>query len=455
MPILVAAAGEAPIADWIAIEIAILQILTVLFLVLLNGFFVASEFAIVKVRDSQIASLAGQGAKRVKIARHVIAHLDAYLSATQLGITLASLALGWVGEPFIAHMLHPLFTLAGVKSGAVITATSFGIAFAIITFLHIVLGELAPKSLAIRKPVPTTLWVSRPLELFYRIFKPAIWLLQGAANFLLKHLFRIEPVGEHELAHTEEELRLLLAESEKAKTLTALGARISSRAFELQHLTARDIATPRTEVVFLDESESFAENLRRAKRSGHTRFPVCRGHLDESTGLIHIKDMIAIDGEPAPVLAAMRRELPTVPEMMTLERLLEVFLHRRAHLALVLDEFGGAAGIVTLDNVIEELVGEIQDEFDAEQPDLERTSADEFIVRGRLPLHELRTLAGIDVESAEVSTVGGYVTHLFGHLPKQGETTRLGDYQITVVKCDGRRVRRVKFQRRPGADATS
>ncbi len=446
MPLLIAAAGEAVVSDWIAIEIAVLQIFTVFFLVFLNGFFVASEFAIVKVRDSQIASLAVQGTKRVKIARHVIAHLDAYLSATQLGITLASLALGWVGEPFIAHMLHPLFVLAGVKSEAVITTTSFTIAFGIITFLHIVLGELAPKSLAIRKPVPTTLWVSRPLELFYRIFKPAIWLLQGAANFLLKHLFRIEPVGEHELAHSEEELLLLLAESAQAKTLTALGARISARAFELQHLTARDIATPRPEVVFLDEGESFAGNLRRAKHSGHTRFPLCRGHLDEALGLIHIKDMIALEGEPAPELAAIKRELPTVPEMMTLEKLLDVFLTRRAHLALVVDEFGGAAGIVTLDNVIEELVGEIQDEFDAEQPDVERASADEFTVRGRLPLHELRA-TGIEVESSEVSTVGGYITQLLGHLPKEGETLRIGEYLATVTKGDGRRVRRVKFQR--------
>ena len=191
MPISVIASGET-ISSWVAAEIAILQILTVFFLVFLNGFFVASEFAIVKVRDSQIAALEGQSARRVTIARHVIAHLDAYLSATQLGITLASLALGWIGEPFIAHMLHPLFALTGVKSEAIITSASFTIAFAIITFLHIVLGELAPKSLAIRKPVPTTLWVGRPLQLFYRIFKPAIWLLQGAANLILKHVMRIE-----------------------------------------------------------------------------------------------------------------------------------------------------------------------------------------------------------------------------------------------------------------------
>jgi CBS domain containing-hemolysin-like protein len=434
-------------SDWVAPEVALLQILIVFLLVLLNGFFVASEFAIVKVRDSQIASLASQGGQRGRIARHIIAHLDAYLSATQLGITLASLGLGWVGEPLIAPMLHPVFQLAGVQSEAVISTTSFAIAFGIITFLHIVLGELAPKSVAIRQPVPTTLWISRPLELFYRIFKPAIWILQGSANLLLRHFLRIEPIGEHELAHSEEELRLLLAESEKAQAVTALGVRISARAFELQYLTARDIATPRPDVVFLDEADSFAGNLRRAKRSGHTRFPLCRGHLDEALGLIHIKDIIALEGEPAPELAAIKRELPAVPEMMSLEKLLDLFLKSRAHLALVLDEFGGATGIVTLDNVIEKIVGDIRDEFDSVQPEIERKSVDEFTVRGRFSLRELRAHTDLEVKSEEVSTVGGYITHLLGHLPHEGETVRVGDYRATVTKCDGRRVRRVKFQR--------
>ena len=192
-----------------------------------------------------------------------------------------------------------------MTSPTVITSSSFAIAFAIITFLHIVLGELAPKSLAIRKPVLTTLWVSRPLSLFHAIFKPAIHVLNGAANFILKRLFQIAPVGEHELAHSEEELRLILAESVNARELSTLGARISSRAFELRHLTARDIATPRPQVVFLDAGDTFAENLRRAKRSGHTRFPLCRGHLDDSLGVIHIKDMITLEDEP-PALPSRR-----------------------------------------------------------------------------------------------------------------------------------------------------
>lgn len=213
------------VTEWDSVLVILLKLGIVLFLVLLNGFFVASEFAIVKVRDSQLQALIGRGEKRAKMAQHVAAHLDAYLSATQLGITLASLALGWVGEPFLAHMLHPVFATVGVTSEAVITSVSFAIAFALITILHIVLGELAPKSLAIRKPVPTTLWVARPLHLFHSIFRPAISLLNGLANYILKYVFRINPVGEHELAHDEEELRFILAESARAKELTARGTR--------------------------------------------------------------------------------------------------------------------------------------------------------------------------------------------------------------------------------------
>ncbi len=277
-PLMLITIGVAPATEWESPLLISLKLCTILFLVLLNGFFVASEFAIVKVRGSQLNML-GEDAG---FARHVVKHLDAYLSATQLGITLASLGLGWLGEPFLGRMIEPFFALAGVTSPTVIHGVSFGLAFATITFLHIVLGELAPKSLAIRKSVGTTLWVTRPLGLFHTVFKPAIWLLNGAANWLLKHLLRIDPVGESERAHSEEELRLLLTESGKARELSVRGAQISANAFNLRRLMARDIMTPRPEVVFLNLEDSFASNLRRVKATGHTRFPLCRGHLDDS-----------------------------------------------------------------------------------------------------------------------------------------------------------------------------
>ena len=423
------------------------QLAVILFLVLLNGFFVASEFAIVKVRGSQLEALEESGESRAAFARHVVAHLDAYLSATQLGITLASLALGWVGEPFLAKMLQPFFHLAGVSSEGIIRTVSVTLAFAVITFLHIVLGELAPKSLAIRKSVGTTLWVARPLALFHITFRPAIWFLNGAANLVLKHVFQLQPASEHELAHSEEELRVILAESERAEEVSPLGKSILINALDMADRVVRDITTPRGEVVFLNTEDTFEENLKRALDSRHTRFPLCDGHLDSTIGLVHIKDMLKLMREPGADMHSIKRDILPVPEMMPLEKLLTFFLARHAHLGLVVDEFGGTVGVVTLDNVLEELVGEIQDEFDAENPEFKRVNADEFTVQGGVGLYELHDLAGLELESADVSTIGGYVTHLIGHLPKQGEHVRIEDYTVTISQSDGRRVGQLHFKR--------
>ena len=448
-------AAALPATEWEAPGIILLKLLVIGFLVLLNGFFVASEFAIVKVRGTQLDALIEGGRNGAKFARHVVAHLDAYLSATQLGITLASLALGWLGEPFLARMLEPFFALAGVTSAALIHGSAFALAFAAITFLHIVIGELAPKSLAIRKAVPTTLWVSRPLGLFYTIFKPAIWLLNGAANLILKHLMRIDPVAEMELAHSEEELRAILAESQQASEVSPLEKEMLLNVLDLRSLTVRDITTPRRSVVFLNAGDSLAENLRVAKTSGHTRFPLCREHLDETLGLIHIKDLLALDGAPHPDLAAIKREMVTVPEMLPLPRLLKIFLTRHAHMALALDEFGGAAGIVTLDDVLEELVGEIQDEFDAEQPRFQRLDENDFTVSGALGLHELRDLAGLDLQHPDVSTVSGYVTAALGHLPRKGEQVTICGHRVTVAQAGTRRVQQLHFHKLPEAGLVS
>lgn len=443
------ASAEAISTHWEPFGSLLWQILVILGLVLLNGFFVASEFAIVKVRSSQLEALEEQGESRAAFARHVTSKLDAYLSATQLGITLASLALGWVGEPFLAHMIQPFFFAFGVTSEAVIRPVSVALAFSVITFLHIVLGELAPKSLAITKAVATTLWISRPLALFYVLFKPAIWFLNGTANFILRRIFRIQPVSEHELAHSEEELRVILAESQKAEEVSSLGKEILINALDMRRRVVRDITTPRKQVVFLNTEDSFDENLLRAQQSRHTRFPLCEGHLDNAIGLVHIKDLLTLLREPQPDVHQIKRELLPVPEMMPLEKLLTFFLSKHAHIALVVDEFGGTVGIVTLDNVLEELVGDIQDEFDTEKPEFKRLNPDEFLVEGSLGLYELKDLVGLELENEDVSTIGGYVTHLIGHLPKQGEQTRIDDYEITVTRADSRRVIELHFKRVP------
>jgi CBS domain containing-hemolysin-like protein len=447
----------APLADavaehWDSPVIILGKLAVILGLVALNAFFVASEFAIVKVRNSQLDALEDEGNVKAVFAKHVRGHLDAYLSATQLGITLASLALGWIGEQFLARMLEPAFLLANVHSHALVSTISITLAFVGITFLHIVFGELAPKYLAIGNPISITLMLARPLGAFYILFKPAIWILNKSSNFFLQKLLRIKPVAGSELAHSEEELRLILDESEKSDEVSELGRDLLVNALDLRQRVVRDIMTPRGEVVFLDLELSFEENVKTALESRHTRFPLCRGHLDNALGLIHIKELMPMMRDPQPDLLRIKRELIPVPEMMSLEKLLNLFLTRHAHLAIVVDEYGGTVGMVTLENVLEEIVGDIQDEFDSEKAEFRKINEDEFSVDGALGLYELRDLAGLELESADVSTIGGYVTHLLGHLPKQGEHVRINDYIVTISQTDGRRVGQLHFRKQKAED---
>src|ERR1700730_16256640 len=367
-----AEAVGAPAISWDAPGIIFLKLLAVVFLVLLNSFFVASEFGIVKVRSSQLDALAARGNGHARLARHVTSHLDAYLSTTQLGITLASLGLGVLGEPFLARMIEPFFVLANITSPALIETVAFALAFAAITMLHIVVGELAPKSLAIRKPVPTALWISPPLRIFYVVFTPAIWLLNGLASWLLKRIFHLDPVAEGELAHSEEELRLILDESAKAARICPVSQEIVANAFEIRRRVVREVMTPRGEVAYLDTGLSFRENLQRAKAARHTRFPLCAEYFDRTIGLVHIKDMLVQLDEPEPSLLAIKKALVIVPEMLPLEKLLTHFRDRQAHLALVIDEFGGNAGIVTLQHIIAGVIGQLPDEFGLERREFQR-----------------------------------------------------------------------------------
>ena len=447
-PFLAAAPLAEAIADHWDPPLALLgEIAVIVGLVVLNAFFVACEFAIVKVRGSQLDALEDEGNTKAAFAKHVRAHLDAYLSATQLGVTLASLALGWIGEQFLAHLLEPAFVLADIHSHALVSTIAITLAFLGITFLHIVFGELAPKYIAIGNPLSVSLALARPLGAFYILFKPAIWVLNKSSNFFLQKLLRIKPVAGSELAHSEEELRLILDESEKSDEVSELGRDLLVNALDLRQRVVRDIMTPRGEVVFLDLEESFEVNVKRAIESRHTRFPLCRGHLDNAVGLIHIKELMPMMRDPDPDLMRIKREMIPVPEMMSLEKLLNLFLTKHAHLALVVDEYGGTVGMVTLENVLEEIVGDIQDEFDTEKAEFRKINEEEFTVVGSLGLYELRDLAGLELESADVSTIGGYVTHLLGHLPKQGEQVRIGDYAVTISQTDGRRVGLLHFRK--------
>ncbi|MBA3883364.1 MAG: HlyC/CorC family transporter [Chthoniobacterales bacterium] len=445
--------GAAIAQHWDSPGLILTKLGVIALLVALNGFFVAAEFALVKIRSSQLETLAAEGNTRALIGQHVSSNLDAYLSACQLGITLASLGLGWVGEPFLAQMLQPAFALANIQSPAVITSVSFTLAFSTITFLHIVLGEQAPKILAIRKALPTTLLVSPPLRFFYALFKPAIWFLNVSSNWVLKNILRLEPIQEGEGSHSEEELRLILDESEKSDEVSTLGRDILVNALDMRRRVVRDLMTPRGEVVSLDLEDSFEDNVRKALESRHTRFPLCRGHLDNTIGLIHIKELVPMMRDPHPDLLRIKRDVINVPEMMPVEKLLNLFLKRHAHLAVVVDEYGGTVGMVTLENVLEELVGDIQDEFDSEAEEFQEINENEFTVDGAVGLYELQDMADLALESADVSTIGGYVTHLLGHLPQQGEHVQIENYCVTIAKTDGRRVEQLHFRRLENTEA--
>ena len=423
------------------------NLLIILLLVFLNGFFVASEFALVKVRSSQLDALETED-KKVELARRVTSHLDAYLSATQLGITLASLALGWIGEPYLAKLIRPVLMDFGMRSEPIVHGVSFALGFGMITYLHIVLGEVTPKWLGIRKALVISLWISPPLHLFYLIFRPAIWFLQASANWIMKSVFRMDPVTDTELAHSEEELRVILAENESPADGTELGNELLINALDFRRRVVRDIMTPRGDVIYLDLQDSFDANVQVAIESGHTRFPLVQGHLDNTVGLIHIKDLMREMKSERHDLLAIKRELMPVPEFMPLEKLLRQFLAKRAHFAVVVDEYGGAVGIVTLDNVVGELVGEIKDEFDQEQvKEFIRLNEEEFIVQGQVNLYELKELADLELENAEVTTIGGYVVQLLGHLPKPGEEVQIGDYLVTITQADGRRILQLHFKK--------
>ena len=445
--------AEPIVEHWDPPLVLLSKIAAIVGLVALNAFFVACEFAVIKVRASQLDTLIEEGNLRAHFVKHVRAHLDAYLSATQLGVTLASLGLGWIGEQCLVSILEPAFVALHITSHAFVTSVSITLAFAGITFLHIVFGELAPKYLAIANPVPVSLRLMRLLGVFYVVFRPAIWVLNKSSNFLLQKLLRLQPIASNELAHSEEELRLILQQSEKSKEVSPLGRELVFNVLDLRERVVRDIMTPRGEIVYLNVEDDFETNVKKALESRHTRFPLCRENLDNTIGLIHIKELVPMMRDPHPDLMKIKRELMPLPEMMSLEKLLKLFLGKHAHLAMVVDEFGGTVGMVTLENVLEELVGDIQDEFDAEKEEFRKINESEFTAAGALGLYELNDATGLELESADVSTIGGYVTHLLGHLPKQGEQVKIEDYLVTVSQTDGRRVGQLHFRKlepRPG-----
>ncbi|HWI54374.1 MAG TPA: hemolysin family protein, partial [Desulfobacteria bacterium] len=339
-----------------------------MFLVFLNGFFVAAEFSLVKVRKTRLAELSENGSKRASVALAVTSRLDAYLSACQLGITLASLGLGWLGEPAIATLLEPLF-IDVIGWSAVLTHTIASvIAFTIITFLHIVLGELVPKSLAIQRSDQTALATAGSLRAFYRIFYPLISSLNWLSILVLK-VFGIHPANEADLAHSEEELRMLVDVSQKHGFLDKMEGTLLDNVFEFSDRVAGEVMIPRQDIVCMYLQDSLDEIFKVAHEYGHTRYPLCDDDKDNIVGLIHIRDLLLL-GKNSNIsdISKLKREVLIVPESVPISHLIQKMRSLRTHMAVVADEFGGTAGLITIEDIIEELIGEIYDEFDQEDP---------------------------------------------------------------------------------------
>ena len=424
----------------------VLKVLALLALVVLNGFFVAAELALVRIRDTQLEALVAKGNRRAKMARHIVTHIDAYISTTQFGITLASLGLGVAVEPVFRDLLAPLFAVLKITTEHVQSGIAIGVGFFVNCYLLIVVGELVPKAIAIRRTLATAMWVASPLNWFYRISYPFIWLLHRSSQFVLRRLgFSTE---EFHSVHSEEELRLVLSAAQSAAGGTAVGRNIVLNALDLRHRTAREVMRPRHEITAFNTNSTIAECLAVAEKTRYSRFPICEaGDLDKTPGVIHIKDLYAQrdKARTAAELLPMARKLIYVPETARLEKMLQLFLERKSHIAVIVDEYGGTTGIVTLENVLEALVGQIQDEFDSEKSELVRISENVWEAAGTLPLHELEKIIGMVEHDEGIATASGWLTQRLGGFPKAGDALTVGVCELRVEEMDGSRVARLKI----------
>jgi len=423
-----------------------LDALLILAIVLLNAFFVAAEFAIVKVRLTQIEPLAARGNLRAKVARKVIKHLDLYLSAVQVGITMTSLALGWVGEPVIAQRLLPVFRDMGIDNEQLVHAISFAIGFGIITFLHIVFGEQAPKWVAIQKPTTTALWLSYPLSIFTTIFKPLIWLLNTSVNGVLWLMgFR---GGGSELAHSQEELRLILSREQSG---SATEKSIVLNALDFRRKQARHCMVPRTEMIALCLTDPLQESIGVMRSNKFSRFPVYKESIDNILGLIYTKDIFKQDKDHSPTftLEGVLRDVTFLPETASLEKVLETMLSRKTHMVILADEYGGTAGLITLENVLEELVGPIQDEFDREAPEVIKFSESEYLMDAGITTNEVEQLFSKELSPLDIRSIGAFVLEQLGHIPESGERVSVNGIVFTVEQVTDRMIDRIRVKRLP------
>ncbi|WP_054976783.1 hemolysin family protein [Paenibacillus sp. A3] len=419
----------------------------IIVLVLLNGFFVAAEFAMVKVRNSRIDTLAQSGNVSARFAQKITGNLNAYLSACQLGITLASLGLGWVGEPAIAAFLEPILKDWLGLSPVVIHTISFFVAFSLITALHITLGEQFPKTYAIRQSENVTLWSALPVIIFYKLMYPFIWMLNGASNWMLKRA-GIEPATEHESAHTEEEIRVLVKESHKSGFIDNTELTLFDNIFEFTETNAREIMIPRTEMACLYANLPFEDNMEIAHREMRTRYPVCDPDKDNIIGFVHIKDLMKSNGALTE-LRSIVRPIAKVPDSMPISRLLKLMQWKKVQIALLIDEYGGTSGMVTLEDILEEIVGEIQDEFDPdERARVEKKDEFNYSIDGLMLIDEVNDQFGLEIESEDYDTIGGWMYSQVELPPKHGQSVVYqNEFEFVIEETDDLRIARLAVRK--------
>ncbi len=413
----------------------VLDLLITIVLLFLNGFFVAAEFAIVKVRSSQVDLQASKGNKVAGVAKHIVDHLDSYLSANQLGITMTSLALGWFGEEVFSTLIIRFFDLIGLElDPASAHKVAFPAAFGLLTVLHIVLGELAPKTIAIRHPLATTMAVSVPLRIFYVIFSPFIWVLNHSANLLLR-MIGIKPTIGHDI-HTEEELRKLLTESEEGGAIRQSEHELIQNVFEFDDRVVRQILVPRTKISAIDVESKNETILNMVIDDQYSRFPVYKDNIDNIIGIIHTRDLLKILRSNNFVgINTIIRPAYFIPLSKRINELLREMQTQHIQMAIVTNEFGGTAGIVTMEDIIEELVGEIQDEYDEEKPSVEKKSETEFIVNAQTSISDVNDLLPIALpDDSEFDTISGLLNYIFGRIPAVNEKRLFGGYEFTILK---------------------
>ena len=428
----------------------VFQLFVTFFLVFLNGFFVAAEFAIVRVRASQIEIKAKSGSKVAKIAKHITLNLDGYLAATQLGITLASLGLGWVGEQVMEDVLKHLFAEFGASQDMVRTLSGTLapiIAFSFITVLHIVFGELAPKSVAIMHPVNTTMKIALPLHFFYLIFRPFIMLLNGLANMLLG-VFGFRTLGGKESHHSSEELQYLLDQGKESGALDTTEHELIKNVFDFNERVVKNIMVPRTKISGIELNTPHEQLLDILIKEGYSRVPVYHETIDKIVGIVHAKDILPLMVQHKPCILKDIISKPFfIPETKKINDLLSELQLKRIQIAIVLDEFGGTAGMVTLEDIVEELVGEIQDEYDEEKPIVEKISDSEFIINASASIYDVNEFLPHDLpEDGDYDTLAGLLGELFGKIPEVGERHEFYGYIFTIMKKTEQNIESVKLE---------